>query len=257
MRCGLGGKQPGLAMIEVCGLVKNHGELRVLDGASLAVAPGEVAALIGPSGSGKSTLLRCLNALEPFDAGEVRVGPTRLTPGPPRRRDGPTLRELRCRVGMVFQQFNLFPHLSVMDNVTAGPRFALGRPREEAEAEAERLLARVGLADKKHVRPDQLSGGQQQRVAIARALAVRPAALLFDEPTSALDPRSAAEVLGVMADLAATGMTMLVVTHALRFARTVHVMHAGRVVESGPAAQVFEQPGQEATRAFLAETRFD
>ena len=247
-------------MIEVCGLVKYHSDLRVLDGASLAVARGEVAALIGPSGSGKSTLLRCINALEPFDEGEVRVEEMRLGPGPIRRNSGALLRQLRSRVGMVFQQFNLFPHLSVLANVAAGPRFAQDRPRAEAEAEAEELLARVGLADKKLARPDQLSGGQQQRVAIARALAVRPKALLFDEPTSALDPRSAAEVLGVMADLAGAGMTMLVVTHAMRFARTVartvHVMHAGRVVESGPAGQVFEQPQQEATRAILSETSF-
>ena len=247
-------------MIEVCGLVKYHGDLRVLDGASLAVARGEVAALIGPSGGGKSTLLRCVNALEPFDEGEVRVGETRLTAGPVRRTSGAVLRQLRSHVGMVFQQFNLFPHWNVLTNVASGPRFALGRPRAEAEAEAEQLLARVGLADKKLARPDQLSGGQQQRVAIARALAVRPKALLFDEPTSALDPRSAAEVLGVMADLAAGGMTMLVVTHAMRFARTVartvHVMHAGRVIESGPAGQVFEQPQQEATRAIVADESF-
>ncbi|MBI1917791.1 MAG: amino acid ABC transporter ATP-binding protein [Planctomycetes bacterium] len=248
-------------MIEVCRLVKHHDALRVLDGASLAVARGEVAALIGPSGSGKSTLLRCVNALEPFDEGEVRVGETRLAAGPARRDSGARLQQLRGRVGMVFQQFNLFPHLSVLQNVAAGPRFAQGRPRAEAEAEAEQLLARVGLADKKLARPDQLSGGQQQRVAIARALAVRPAALLFDEPTSALDPRSTAEVLGVMTDLAAAGMTMLVVTHVMRFARTVartvHVMHAGRVVEAGPAGELFEQPQHEATRAFLAENRFD
>src|SRR5437588_7914531 len=204
-------------MIEVRRVVKYHDALRVLDGASLAVGSGEVAALIGPSGSGKSTLLRCLNALEPFDEGEVRVGDTRLAPGPRQRDGGAMLQQLRGRVGMVFQQFNLFPHLSVLANVAAGPRFAQGRPRAEAEAEAEQLLVRVGLADKKDARPDQLSGGQQQRVAIARALAVRPAALLFDEPTSALDPRSAAEVLGVMADLAASGMTMLVVTHAMGF----------------------------------------
>ena len=247
-------------MIAVSGVVKYHGELRVLDGASLAVGHGEVAALIGPSGSGKSTLLRCVNALEPFDEGEVRVGDTCLSPGPARDR-GPVLQQLRGRVGMVFQQFNLFPHMSVLDNVAAGPRFAQGRPRAEAEAEAERLLARVGLADKKCTRPDQLSGGQQQRVAIARALAVRPAALLFDEPTSALDPHSTAEVLDVMTDLAAGGMTMLVVTHVMRFARTVartvHVMHAGRVVESGPARELFEQPRHDTTRAFLAENRFD
>jgi ABC-type polar amino acid transport system ATPase subunit len=248
-------------MIDVSGLVKYHGEQRVLDGVSLSVARGEVAALIGPSGGGKSTTLRCINGLEPFQAGEVRVEELRLLPGTVRQDQGAMLRQLRSRVGMIFQQFNLFPHMTALQNVAAGPRFAQGRPREEAEVEAEGLLARVGLADKKDARPDQLSGGQQQRVAIARALAVRPAALLFDEPTSALDPRNTAEVLDVIAELAAAGLTMVVVTHAMRFARTVartvHVMSGGRVVESGPPGEVFEQPREEATRAFLAVNRFN
>jgi ABC-type polar amino acid transport system ATPase subunit len=156
---------------------------------------------------------------------------------------------------MVFQQFNLFPHLSVLDNVLAGPLYAQGRRREEAEPEARALLERVGLADKVGARPEQLSGGQQQRVAIARALAVHPEAILFDEPTSALDPQMAAEVLRVIADLARSGQTMVVVTHAMHFARrvahTVHVMHAGRVAESGPPRQVFEDPQRPETRAFL------
>jgi ABC-type polar amino acid transport system ATPase subunit len=246
-----------LVMIAARGLVKNHGSLRVLDGASLAVAEGEVAVIIGPSGSGKSTLLRCLNGLEAFDEGEVRVGDVCLGP----RRAGPaqprTLRELRRKLGMVFQQFHLFPHMSVLDNVTAGPRYVLGQRREEAEAQGRRLLARVGLADKLRARPDQLSGGQQQRVAIARALMMRPEAILFDEPTSALDPRMAAEVLAVMADLARSGQTMVVVTHAMGFARQaahqVHVMDGGALVESGPPKQVFGSPRTDATKSFLAE----
>jgi ABC-type polar amino acid transport system ATPase subunit len=242
-------------MIDVRVLVKSHGKLRVLDGVSLSVRAGEVAAVIGPSGGGKSTLLRCLNGLETFEAGEVQVGELVLRPGA--ARTPATLQQLRRRLGMVFQQFHLFPHLSVLDNVLAGPLYAQGRRRAEVEPEARALLERVGLADKVHARPEQLSGGQQQRVAIARALAVRPQAILFDEPTSALDPRMAAEVLRVIADLAGTGQTMVVVTHAMGFARrvahTVHVMAAGRVAESGPPEQVFEDPKLEETRSFLAQ----
>jgi ABC-type polar amino acid transport system ATPase subunit len=242
-------------MIDVRGLVKNHDALRVLDGVSLTVRQGEVAAVVGPSGGGKSTLLRCVNGLETFEHGEVCVGDVTLGPGA--RHDTEALLRLRRRIGMVFQQFHLFPHMNVLDNVLAGPLYALGRRRDEAEPEARALLERVGLADKADARPEQLSGGQQQRVAIARALAVRPEAILFDEPTSALDPRMAAEVLRVIADLAAAGQTMVVVTHAMGFARrvahTVHVMHAGRVAESGPPAQVFEDPQTAVTRAFLSE----
>jgi ABC-type polar amino acid transport system ATPase subunit len=247
-------------MITVSELVKSHEDLRVLDGVSLSVAKREVAVLIGPSGGGKSTLLRCINGLEPFQQGAIQVEDLQLLPSAGRDTNGEMLRRLRLRVGMVFQQFHLFPHLKVLDNVTAGPRWGLGRPRAEAEAEAERLLARVGLADKKDRRPDQLSGGQQQRVAIARALAVKPAALLFDEPTSALDPRNAAEVLEVITELAVSGLTMIVVTHAMQFARSVahsvYVMEGGRILESGPADQVFEQPQQEVTRTFLLQHRF-
>jgi ABC-type polar amino acid transport system ATPase subunit len=237
-------------------LVKDYGSGRVLDGVSLSVEKGEVAVVIGPSGCGKSTLLRCLNGLETFQEGEVQVDDLRLVGGA-RDADSAVLLALRRRLGMVFQQFHLFPHLSVLQNVTAGPVYALGRPREEAEKEARQLLARVGLADFTAVRPEQLSGGQQQRVAIARALAMHPAAILFDEPTSALDPRMANEVLRVMADLARTGQTMIVVTHAMGFARrvahTVHVMFGGQMIESGPPAQVFDSPGDERVRAFLAE----
>jgi ABC-type polar amino acid transport system ATPase subunit len=246
-------------MISVTNLVKNHGTLRVLDGASLAVARGEVAVVVGPSGGGKSTLLRCINGLEPFHAGEVRVHDIALRPDEVQRTSGQTLLSLRRRVGMVFQQFNLFPHLSALDNVLIGPRLALGQSRAEAEPLARQLLDRVGLGDKLHARPEQLSGGQQQRVAIARALAVKPEAILFDEPTSALDPRMAGEVLAVIADLARQGQTMVVVTHAMTFARnvatTVHVMNAGRVAESGPPAQVFDEPRTEVAQQFVAEVR--
>jgi ABC-type polar amino acid transport system ATPase subunit len=242
-------------MIEVRGLHKSHGALRVLAGVDLSVRQGEVAVIVGPSGGGKSTLLRCINGLETFSTGAVSVGDLALAPG---MAAPATLQALRRRVGMVFQQFHLFPHLSVLDNVLSGPLHVQGRHREEAEPEARALLGRVGLADKVHARPEQLSGGQQQRVAIARALAVRPQAILFDEPTSALDPQMAQEVLRVIADLAQTGQTMIVVTHAMTFARrvahTLHVMHQGQVAESGPPDQVFNQPRLEVTRAFLAET---
>jgi ABC-type polar amino acid transport system ATPase subunit len=242
-------------VIEVRGLVKQHGSLRVLNGVSLTVARGEVAAVIGPSGGGKSTLLRCINGLESFQEGEVQVENICLKPGV--SDSGDTLRRLRRRVGMVFQQFNLFPHLTVRENVLAGPLYVLRQVRDAADQEAQRLLQRVGLGDKLDARPDQLSGGQQQRVAIARALAMKPEAILFDEPTSALDPRMAAEVLGVITDLAKSGQTMVVVTHAMRFARqvasTIHVMHGGQIVESGLPAQVFQEPQQEVTRAFLTE----
>jgi len=246
-------------MIEVRVLVKNHGPLRVLDGVSLSVRRGEVATIVGPSGGGKSTLLRCINGLDTFDKGEVQVDQVRLHAGAARRELGDTLRELRRRVGMVFQQFHLFPHMNVLDNVLAGPLHVLGRSRAECETEARELLERVGLADKLTASPDQLSGGQQQRVAIARTLAMHPEVILFDEPTSALDPRMAAEVISVITDLAQSGQTMIVVTHAMHFARnvsnTIHVMHAGRVAESGTPDAIFDNPQQEVTRSFLAESR--
>jgi polar amino acid transport system ATP-binding protein len=246
-------------MIHVRQLVKSHGTLRVLDGVTLSIARGEVAAVIGPSGGGKSTLLRCINGLEMFEEGEVQVGDVCLRSGTARHGMASTLRELRCRVGMVFQQFNLFPHMTVLENVLAGPLYALKLARGECEPEARKLLERVGLAEKLNARPDQLSGGQQQRVAIARTLAMKPEAILFDEPTSALDPRMAGEVLNVITDLAKSGQTMMVVTHAMGFARnvaqTVHVMHEGRVAESGTSQRIFEDPKQNVTRAFLAETK--
>jgi ABC-type polar amino acid transport system ATPase subunit len=242
-------------MIQVRELVKNHGQLRVLRGVNLSVNKGEVAAVIGPSGGGKSTLLRCINGLERFQAGSVQVDQLTLAPGLTKANE---LRQLRQRVGFVFQQFNLFPHLSVLQNVMSGPLWAQNRPRDQVEPEARELLAKVGLADKCDATPAQLSGGQQQRVAIARALAVKPETILFDEPTSALDPRMANEVLRVMEDLAKAGQTMLVVTHAMSFARrvatTVHVMSEGVVAESGPPDQVFNAPRTEVTREFLKET---
>ena len=253
-------------MITVSNLVKSFGDHRVLQGTSLEVRRGEVAAVVGPSGGGKSTLLRCINGLEAFDGGEIRVHDITLRPtGEPQgsswRSWSRQLLALRRRVGMVFQQFNLFPHLSVLGNVTIGPRLALKQPRSEAEVFARQLLDRVGLGDKLRDRPEQLSGGQQQRVAIARALAVKPEAILFDEPTSALDPRMAGEVLSVIADLAKQGQTMIVVTHAMGFARnvatTVHVMAAGRVVESGPPEQLFDAPQNAMTKHFLAEERMN
>lgn len=242
-------------MIETHKLCKRYGPLEVLRGVSLAVAEGEVAVIIGPSGGGKSTFLRCLNGLDTFEAGEVRVGSHRLVPGCDGRRQAAVLQQVRRQLGMVFQQFNLFPHLSVLQNVMEAPLRVLRLRRDEAENRAKTLLDRVGLADKLNQRPDRLSGGQQQRVAIARALAMEPRAMLFDEPTSALDPRMTAEVLAVLADLAASGQTMVVVTHAMHFARRaahqVHVFQDGLVLESGPPAQIFENPQQPATGEFL------
>jgi ABC-type polar amino acid transport system ATPase subunit len=246
-------------MIEAIDLVKDHGALRVLDGISLKVARGEVAAIIGPSGGGKSTFLRCLNGLERFQGGSVVIDGERLVAGVPEREREAILAGVRRKVGMVFQGFNLFPHMDVLRNVVEAPVHVLGLGRAEAETRAGALLERVGLGDKLRAMPRQLSGGQQQRVAIARALAMQPEAILFDEPTSALDPRMTAEVLAVIADLARDGQTMLVVTHAMPFARqlahTVHVFGGGRVIESGPPAQIFEDPRHEATRLFLAEAR--
>lgn len=226
-------------MIRVANLTKSFGNNRILDGVSLEVRRGEVTVLVGPSGGGKSTLLRCINGLETFDAGEITVGDRTLIGG--RTPAGADLVALRTTVGMVFQQFHLFPHMSVLDNVTSGPLLALGKSRAEAEPRARELLARVGLAEFADARPGTLSGGQQQRVAIARALAVNPAAILFDEPTSSLDPANAADVLAVMQDLAKDGQTMIVVTHAMDLARrahTVHRMDAGKIVRSGPPAEV-------------------
>jgi ABC-type polar amino acid transport system ATPase subunit len=243
-------------MIDVVELVKSHGPTRILRGVSLTVARGEVAAIIGASGSGKSTFLRCLNGLESFEAGSVTIDGA-LLDAASRSRDWAAVHRQVCRkVGMVFQSFNLFPHRTAIQNVMEAPIHVLGLGRAEAQERARSLLDRVGLCDRLNAWPCQLSGGQQQRVAIARALAMQPQAILFDEPTSALDPRMTAEVLAVMTDLAGDGLTMIVVTHAMQFARrvahTVHVFDEGRVIESGPPAQVFDDPRHESTRNLLS-----
>ncbi|MBF6333274.1 amino acid ABC transporter ATP-binding protein [Nocardia transvalensis] len=246
--------------VELRGVRKHFGANEVLRGVDLAVRPGEVTVILGPSGSGKSTLLRTINHLEKVDAGIVRVGGELVG----YRRKGATLHELserdilrqRSRIGFVFQSFNLFPHLTVLENVALAPISAQGRPRAEVEAEAAELLARVGLADKARDYPRRLSGGQQQRVAIARALALRPKVVLFDEPTSALDPELVGEVLDVIRGLARDGATLVIVTHEIGFARevadTVVLMDSGQIVEQGPPGQVLDNPAHPRTKAFLA-----
>ncbi|WP_030624611.1 amino acid ABC transporter ATP-binding protein [Streptomyces sclerotialus] len=249
------------AMVEITSVTKSFGSVEVLRGIDLTVRTGEVTVVLGPSGSGKSTLLRTVNHLEKVDSGQVSVD-GRLVGY---RRSGDKLYELREReilkqrthIGFVFQNFHLFPHLTVLENITEAPVSALKRPRKDAEATARRLLARVGLADKAGAYPGQLSGGQQQRVAIARALALEPKLLLFDEPTSALDPELVGEVLDVIKDLAHQGTTMIVVTHEIGFARevadTVVFMDDGRIVEQGPPSQVLDAPRHERTKAFLSK----
>jgi polar amino acid transport system ATP-binding protein len=237
-------------IIRYRGVVKRYGAFTALQGVSLDVHAGEVVCLIGPSGSGKSTLLRCTNGLETIDGGDIEFEGTRL----PREEKG--LRAMRRRMGMVFQNFELFPHLTALQNVAEGPRTVLGLPRSDADRRASAMLAKVGLADKAPNYPSALSGGQQQRVAIARALAMEPDVMLFDEPTSALDPETIGEVLNVMKVLAEEGMTMVVVTHEMSFARRVGdwvaVFDAGRIVEEGPPAQIFDAPLTERTRDFLS-----
>ena len=228
---------------------KSFGRVRVLDGIDLALAEHEVVCLIGASGSGKSTLLRCVNLLEPLDDGRILLDGEEIT------RPDVDVNRTRQRIGIVFQAFNLFPHMSVLDNVTLGPRKALGTPRARAEAEATSLLERFGLADRRRDYPDRLSGGQQQRVAIVRALAMRPELLLLDEVTSALDPELVAEVLNVIRELAAGGMTMLIATHEMGFARDIAsrvcFLDGGRILEEGPPAKIFSAPEEPRTRQFL------
>ncbi|MFI6351469.1 amino acid ABC transporter ATP-binding protein [Streptomyces sp. NPDC050743] len=248
-------------MVDIRSVHKSFGPLAVLKGVDLQVRAGEVTVVLGPSGSGKSTLLRTINHLEKADRGQISVDGSLMG----YRRAGDKLHELperevlrqRTRIGFVFQNFHLFPHLTVLDNVVEAPVSALKRPRKEAVEGARRLLERVGLGDKADAYPRQLSGGQQQRVAIARALALEPRLLLFDEPTSALDPELVGEVLDVIRDLAAQGTTMIVVTHEIAFARevadTVVFMADGRIVEQGPPAEVLDRPRHERTRAFLAK----
>ena len=249
----------GVGLLEIRGLSKSFGTLEVLHEVDLTVTPGQVTVILGPSGSGKSTLLRAINHLERPNTGFITLDGELIG----YRRRGEKLYELkekevlrqRTHFGFVFQNFNLFPHLTVLENVIEAPVVSQGRRKAEVTAEALELLARVGVADKADARPRQLSGGQQQRVAIARALALKPKVLLFDEPTSALDPELVGEVLDVITDLAATGATLVVVTHEIGFAREVadHVvfMDGGRIVEQGPPAQLLDPPQHVRTRAFL------
>jgi polar amino acid transport system ATP-binding protein len=243
----------GSVGISLRNVYKHYGSLTVVDDVSMDVAPGEVVAIIGPSGAGKSTLLRCINLLERPDSGDITVGDLTIHPG-----SGVTARDLtrlRRTAGMVFQSFNLFPHLTVLRNVSIAQERVLGRDRRQADARSRELLARVGLADKADTYPTRSSGGQQQRIAIARALAMEPKVMLFDEPTSALDPELGLEVLQVMRELAAEGMTMIVVTHEIHFAQDVSdrvvVMAEGRIIEEGPPGEVLTAPAHSRTQRFL------
>ncbi|HEY9695997.1 MAG TPA: amino acid ABC transporter ATP-binding protein [Trichocoleus sp.] len=234
--------------IQLCNLSKRFGKFPVLHNINLDVADGEVVVVIGPSGSGKSTLLRCINLLETYDAGDVFVDGIRVQPGA-------ELAAVRRKVGMVFQQFNLFPHLTVLRNVALAPMRVRGLSAQQAEIQALALLQQVGIAEQAHKHPPQLSGGQQQRVAIARALALEPKGLLFDEPTSAFDPEIVSEVLDVMQQLARTGVTMIVVTHEMGFARRVAdrviFMEAGEIIEQAPPNVFFDSPQHQRTQSFL------
>jgi len=243
----------GGPIVRMSGVNKHFGKLHVLKDIEVSVDPGEVVVIIGASGSGKSTLIRCVNGLEPFQGGEIVVDGHPLAANRPNRSE---LQAIRKEVGMVFQQFNLFPHRTVLQNVTLAPIKVRGQSKADAEANALRLLERVGIADQAGKYPTQLSGGQQQRVAIARALAMDPRLMLFDEPTSALDPEMIGEVLDVMRELASEGMTMMVVTHEMGFAREVAdrviYIHQGQIVEEGTPEQVFDTPRNERTQNFLA-----
>ena len=240
-----------MSVISIKGLRKSFGDLEVLKGIDLTVDPGEVVVVIGPSGSGKSTLLRCLNFLEYPDSGEIRVNGELIDPA---KSD---LDKVRQHMGMVFQHFHLFPHKNVLHNITIAPVNVKGMPHKEANAIARDLLEKVGLPDREKAWPSQLSGGQKQRVAIARALAMDPDIMLFDEVTSALDPELVNEVLQVMQDLAAGGMTMVMVTHEMGFAREVAdrviMMDDGAIIEEGSPKEMFENPREERTKAFLGQ----
>jgi octopine/nopaline transport system ATP-binding protein len=252
--------EPRPLKVAISGLEKRFGPIEVLKGISLQACEGDVIAILGASGSGKSTLLRCINFLETPDAGELMVcGETvrlgRRPDGGPARIDGRQLVRIRTRAAMVFQGFNLWSHMTVIENIVEAPIHVQRRPRAECTAEAEALLERVGLADKRHAYPAHLSGGQQQRAAIARALAMRPEVLLFDEPTSALDPELVGEVLRVMRSLAEEGRTMLVVTHEMGFARNVSTrsvfLHQGRIEAEGPSEEMFSHPTSDRFRQFI------
>jgi len=245
------------AMIRLDGIHKRFGDLEVLKGVEIDVAKGEVVCILGPSGSGKSTLLRCVNLLEPPEKGDIYIEGHDICKGPGSGTGEQSweLDFVRQRVGIVFQQFNLFPHKTALENVTLAQEKVLGRSRQEARAKATELLERVGLGDKLDQYPERLSGGQQQRVAIARALAMDPRVMLFDEVTSALDPELVKEVLDTMRELAEEGMTMIVVTHEIGFAREVAdrvvFMDGGVIVEEGPPAEVLDSPREERTKQFL------
>ncbi|NLT94705.1 MAG: amino acid ABC transporter ATP-binding protein [Clostridia bacterium] len=238
-------------MIVVNNLVKNFGKLQVLKGITERIKPQEVVCVIGPSGSGKSTFLRCLNLLETPTSGEIMIDGKNITD------PNNDINKIRQDVGMVFQRFNLFPHMTALQNITLAPMKVRGLSQKEAEERAYNLLAKVGLTDKANVYPDALSGGQQQRIAIARALAMHPKIMLFDEPTSALDPEMVGEVLAVMKDLAREGMTMVVVTHEMGFAREVSdrvlFMDEGIIVEQGSPEEIFNNAKNERTKAFLSK----
>ncbi|WP_445011072.1 amino acid ABC transporter ATP-binding protein [Vreelandella stevensii] len=240
-------------IVQMQKLNKHFGSLHVLKNIDLEIVPGEVVVVIGASGSGKSTLIRCINGLEEFQSGSLDVDGNTLLPD---GKSSKALQTIRTEVGMVFQQFNLFPHLSVIDNITLAPMKVRGWSRSDAEETAKRLLERVGIADQAQKYPSQLSGGQQQRVALARALAMEPRLMLFDEPTSALDPEMIGEVLDAMRELAKEGMTMVIVTHEMGFAREVAdrviFIHKGEITEQGPPEQLFDAPQHERTQSFLA-----
>ena len=243
------GDAAGAAALRIVGLRKSFGPLEVLQGIDLRLVEHEVVCLIGASGSGKSTLLRCVNLLEPIDEGRIFVEGEEITA------PGVDVDRIRRRIGIVFQSFNLFPHMSVLDNVTLAPRRVLKLSRAAADAQALELLRRIGLDEKAREFPDRLSGGQQQRVAIVRALAMRPDLLLLDEVTSALDPELVAEVLSLVRELALGGMTMLIATHEMGFARDIAsrvcFLDAGRILEEGPPEQIFRAPREERTQRFL------
>lgn len=238
-------------MISVKNLYKRFGDLEVLKDVSCEIGKGEVVTVIGPSGSGKSTMLRCINMLEVPTSGEIFIEGEKVN-----KKDA-DINKIRQRMGMVFQHFNLFPHLNVMDNITIAPTKVKNVDKKQAEAEGIKLLEKVGLLDKKDAYPSMLSGGQKQRIAIARALAMKPDIMLFDEPTSALDPEMVKEVLNVIKDLANEGMTMIVVTHEMGFAKEVSdwimFMDEGRIVETGTPEQIFENPENERTKTFLSK----
>ena len=238
-----------MAFLEINQVFKRFGQVEVLRGIDLDVGLHQVVCLIGASGSGKSTLLRCINALEVIDGGEIRLDGDRVSGR------GIDVDALRQEVGIVFQSFNLFPHMRVIDNITLAPRKVLGMNQDEAEAKAMALLSRVGLADKATDYPDRLSGGQQQRVAIVRALAMGPKLMLLDEITSALDPELVAEVLNIVRDLASEGMTMMLATHEMGFAKEVSskvcFLHQGVILEEGPPEKIFGDPSEDRTREFL------